>query len=356
MHLESRIARIEKMLGIPEQDRHEALRREIAALESDVEHREAELRASLTREEGLLAALQECREGQVGEPEPPIPDPVPTDFPNEPTELPIVLESPWNKKAPESCVPGVGLNRVDGWVGRFGNFDGYDADCATGDVSIVSDENTPVSPGYHRIRWREGLHSGQSAAIIEMLLEPNVTYRRLYTAIWHRFEDAHNDGLWAGHPVGTKLFGFWGVGSGNSAKNRIFLNMFRDEELAPTFGFRMDLQNFPMRTIRPLVGPDPQPIKVGVWQLFEFDFKLNTPGSVVIGKPSNGMGGHTADGELRVWIDGVKYIEATDVAWTDNNEGFRHVSHRPSYGGSSSPKPRTEFTNIAHTRIRGVAQ
>jgi hypothetical protein len=82
----------------------------------------------------------------------------------------------------------------------------------------------------------------------------------------------------------------------------------------------------------------------GQWVRYEMLMKANS---------SNG----SANGELHVWIDGVKTHQYTDVQWQMSGaRTWLSLAWNPTYGGGLNPVPQTQYQYIDHIRISGSNQ
>jgi hypothetical protein len=65
----------------------------------------------------------------------------------------------------------------------------------------------------------------------------------------------------------------------------------------------------------------------------------------------------SANGELHVWIDGVKTHQYTDVQWQMSSaRRWLSLAWNPTYGGGLHPVPQTQYQYIDHIRISGSNQ
>jgi len=79
----------------------------------------------------------------------------------------------------------------------------------------------------------------------------------------------------------------------------------------------------------------------GTWARYEVLLKANSSNS-------------TADGELDIWIDGVKTHQYRDVRWQMGSA--RHwlsLAWNPTYGGGTNPVPHDQYQYLDHIRISG---
>jgi hypothetical protein len=225
--------------------------------------------------------------------------------PNEPSGFTAISSQPWDAKPPN-------LNAVDayGW--------GFNRDAAQ--VNIVTDATAPRSPsnvadGLFDPAWFTANNAGQGGTApfsIERPFGRNVT--SIYQACWHKhsanFSDSGN--------IGTKCSFFRGAGSNHYWG-------FESADATDEFFFLVELQSGGGdRTLRTSAGGDGtvqvfQAIPKNVWRRYEVLAIGNHPPA--------------ADGILRVWVDGVKIMEATNVAWFAAGQSWNGIAWEPVYGG-----------------------
>jgi trimeric autotransporter adhesin len=82
---------------------------------------------------------------------------------------------------------------------------------------------------------------------------------------------------------------------------------------------------------------DPPEYQRGEWMQREFHFRLNTPG--------------TANGVVRMWIDGVLVTEYTDVDWGTNAPDWGEIQYGMTWGGGGSAVPHDQTIRIGHLRV-----
>ena len=62
----------------------------------------------------------------------------------------------------------------------------------------------------------------------------------------------------------------------------------------------------------------------------------------------------TANGELHMWIDGVKTHQYANVNWQmGGSRTWQSLAWNPTYGGGLNPVPRDQYQYLDHVRISG---
>ena len=105
--------------------------------------------------------------------------------------------------------------------------------------------------------------------------------------------------------------------------------------------------------------------QIGQFVVIEWVMKMNTMTTNTTGPNA---GPNVADGELHMWLDGVKYHEHFDVVWRGVditnpsdpapailNKGFQGWKVDPVWGGIGGTKTRDDFWRIAHIYGSGIA-
>jgi hypothetical protein len=81
--------------------------------------------------------------------------------------------------------------------------------------------------------------------------------------------------------------------------------------------------------------------KRGQWVRYEVLMKANTDNS-------------TPNGQLHIWIDGVKTHQYTDVNWQMSSaRTWLSLAWNPTYGGGLNPVPHNQYEYIDHLRVSG---
>ena len=62
----------------------------------------------------------------------------------------------------------------------------------------------------------------------------------------------------------------------------------------------------------------------------------------------------TANGELHIWLDGVKTHQYANVNWQmQTSRKWMSLSWNPTYGGGTNPVPQNQYQYMDHIRISG---
>ena len=231
---------------------------------------------------------------------------------NEPAGLTSLTSTAWDAVPPY-------LDAVDanGW--------GFDRNQER--VSIVSDPSAPRSPGNVAAGlFPAGWDGGRSPFRLERPF--GRTYRTIYQCLWLK----HSPNFTDNGNVGTKVSFYRGEGTnhywafdGGSGTNDGFYFFFGLQAGAGNRDWRSNYSAKPL----------------GVWRKYEILVVGNTPGQ--------------ADGVVRVWVNGSKIIESTNVAyWTAaQTPGWHGIAWDPTYGGGTNRVPYDMYMSIDHWYVSG---
>jgi hypothetical protein len=141
---------------------------------------------------------------------------------------------------------------------------------------------------------------------------------------------------------GMKLFGYWAVGQTGAANNQV-IGWIATPGGNPASAFRIEIrqQNVKTRNLAQNVDRTPY-LTTQAWHQVEFQFVANTIGS--------------ANGICRVWIDGHKIIDYSDVTWRTSTypAAFFDRKYDPIWGGNGGGnKTMTNTMELDHIYASG---
>lgn len=213
-----------------------------------------------------------------------------------------------------------------------------------GNITIVSESSAQKSPsGVIQFRYPDGLQPGTGVGLLQGWdtgdETSNTEYREVYESGWLRtvlptFEN---------QAIGTKVFGYWGVGQADHVPNQFYglVEGNGETDEMDTMSMRFALQNHVDRSL-PQTDPEVK-FTPGAWHRYELYLKLNDIGS------SNGV--------FRLWFDDVLIFDYSDVQFRNaaNPNGFYGRRLDPVWGGmGGDPKTRNDFLQYDHIYISGI--
>jgi uncharacterized protein YjdB len=204
-----------------------------------------------------------------------------------------------------------------------------------GDYSIQSDATAPYSPSsVGQIRFPAGFGAGNAPAVLEKVW--SATDRTLYISFWLKLSSN-----WYGNDAGVnKVFHFWIGGS-----NRLVMNVRGTGNGSLTA--EIELQGIvaggnydggSTAVFDPNLGASGT-IARGQWVHWEAIFTGNSSGS--------------ADGKVEWWLNGTKVGNYGGLQLISGTGLWESMEWSPTYGGSGSPVPATQYMSIDHIRVSG---
>jgi hypothetical protein len=257
-------------------------------------------------------------------------------YPHQPTSFARIAETGFDSSIPDGSSACSGHGIVKGCWALY-----------SGSANVVQDGSAPQSPGGAlEYTWPAGLPVGTSAGGVngwDGMANGDLartSYSEVYESAWFKLEG--ND--FEAPDAGMKLLGFWGVGEagdGGRVANQIYGMIPGGTHSAFTVDIRQ--QGPTSRSMQQNVDGSAL-IVAGRWTRYEIHMKLNDVGS--------------ANGVLRVWINGALTHDYRDVVWRtgDARSGFFGRRWDPTWGGRGNPanKTRTDRMLIDHIYISGV--
>lgn len=287
-----------------------------------------------------------------------------SDFPNEPGTYTAVVGRVFNSKAVASGEGGTGS-----WPWKYSGSEGWDdieyRDAALPDyqnstnLSIVHDPAAPVAPGavaraLYPTGWAGGYApiNAQTKAF-HHTTKHNVQYKKLYVSYGLKLSSNYY-----GHPTDphtNKIIFYKSVSDLGSqvqeGAGRVF-DRFVGGGNDPLY-YQIAHQDTPdadalrsrfYTNMNGYSSSNQFEIVRGQWYHIEVQQQMNTPG--------------TADGILRVWIDGTLVMEYTDVTIYDGtatNPGWSMVDWEPVFGGGGGVSvPADQYMWVDHIYASGA--
>ena len=224
--------------------------------------------------------------------------------------------------------------------GLFGNW----PTPSSSNVSIRQDAGAPQSPGgVLDTRFPSGLNSGVAPVTWRAWASGEPTYRKLYVSLWVKIPGSS----FQNQPVGTKL---WYVGYGNHEQdNDAFMMMHGTGEVSDMSAMRLFVYVSPCDDRDGASQPHDQNVDsralltVGAWHHVEVYMDQGTVDR------SNGV--------LRVWIDGTKVSDYSNLQYLDSRhaftDGFFGWQWTPVWGGMGGTRTREDHVLLDHVYIAG---
>jgi hypothetical protein len=260
---------------------------------------------------------------------------VTTTLANQPTGFTRIAE--W---AATSVWP-VGATATSGYgilAGKFGRW--------YAGTSSASDASAPKSSsGTLQFKWPKGLSPGTSPAILTAWTPTNGTeYSKIYESGWVKIPSANFEQH--GPSYGLKMFGFWAAARKGYSNSQNY-GWTRGPRTNPVTGFQfvMMQQQIVNRAMPPNVSHNlgTYYFTAGKWHRYEIVMEINT-----IGK---------ADGKFRMWWNGVKTHEYSNVVWRTATYPAKFFARNwsPVWGGSGGgSKTREDRLLVDHLYISGI--
>jgi hypothetical protein len=259
---------------------------------------------------------------------------------NEPAGYVRFAEISWNALPADGAWTSELDGLLAGQVGRWNTGSRY---------AIEVHGDAPSSPpNVLRIRYPSTLAQGSGPGTWNLAADPKSTQFREVYARFHVKIDGPD---FENHPVGTKLFGYFGSGRvGHVANQNYWLlpggsgDTGFGAKLMTSSVIRFNQQDIVSRAEGQNLDPSAL-FTAGEWHLVEYVAVLS--------------GVDVPDGELHMWIDGVKIHEHTDVLYRTSswNGGFFGVHHWAAIWGGNKPgtqRTRDDDILIDHFYMSGI--
>jgi hypothetical protein len=251
---------------------------------------------------------------------PPVSPPPSGSCPNEPAGSTTINDQSWDQ------IPNSSLHPM-GWIDDDGR--------AASKLSTVNDPTSPYASANHNVvagLFRQGDAGGSGPFYVYRPFASGEQFKNLYICVYMKhsanFDNSNGN-------AGTKFL--W------PAADRV-----QGAETYVTFdGSDMNVginqqgaTNREMYSNLGASGAGRVLNKRGSWVRYEFLLKGNTSGS--------------ANGEMHIWLDGVKTHQYTNVNWTmGSSRTWQSLAWNPTYGGGLNPVPHDQWEYIDNVRITG---
>ncbi len=226
-----------------------------------------------------------------------------------------------------------GTNSLGGLLGKWFS-------TQSGNLTLITPDLTaPASvPNTMQSRYPAGLVGGRAPVLVSGWDANNRAYSKFYMSLWIKIRGPDYEN----HPVGTKL-GFIAYNQNQgTAQNQgtFFLTGNSTVNIASSFQVQFNQQSPVNRNLKQNVSSQ-KAMTVGPWHHWEAVFEANTPA--------------VPNGVLKMWIDGLKVIDYSDVLYLDaaRTLGFYKWTWNPTWGGIGSTKTRDDFIIIDHVYFSG---
>ena len=240
---------------------------------------------------------------------------------NEPTGYTRFHEQPWD------AAPIRNVQSPLGWIDDGGN--GGSA------FSIVSDPTSLFPSTNHNViagKFAQGSPGGSAPFYVYKPFGTGEQFRNMYICVYVK-HDANFDNT--NGNAGTKFL--WPAG------DQVGGAMTYTSHDGPNMDFAMIQQGPVDRYLGANLNPTAALVvnRRGQWMVYEMLLKANTNNS-------------TANGELHMWIDGVKTHQYANVNWQmGGSRTWQSLAWNPTYGGGLNPVPRDQYQYLDHVRISG---
>ncbi|HEY9228182.1 MAG TPA: Ig-like domain-containing protein, partial [Gemmatimonadaceae bacterium] len=203
-------------------------------------------------------------------------------------------------------------------------------------LSITNDATAPF-PGNHNVlqaKFKQGSPGGSGPFYIERNFATNEQYHNLYMCIYLKhsanFDNTNGN-------AGTKFM--WPIGDPDRM-SATYLSFH-----ASIMDFMLIQQGAVDRMLDANVVGNTRQAQVvtknGSWIRYEVLIKGNSSDD-------------TPDGELHIWIDGVKTHQFTNVQYLMSSaRKWTRLIYNPTYGGGTNPVPYDQYQYIDHIRLSG---
>ena len=207
----------------------------------------------------------------------------------------------------------------------------------------ATDASAVQSPsGVATYTWPAGLKPGTSSGIGWMAWADDARTARTHYYESFTFKIPESTFEIQGPSGGMKFFGYWGVGQRNAADNQAF-GWLAAVGTNPGSAFRIEVrqQNVQTRNLTQNVDRTAY-LTTRAWHQVEFLFVANTVGA--------------ANGVCRVWVDGHKVIDYSNVTWRTPSypNAFFVRKFDPTWGGNGGAnKTQTNSMELDHVYASG---
>ncbi len=242
--------------------------------------------------------------------------------PNEPAGYTTFNEQPWDVS------PARLVRTSQGWIDDDGD--------ATTKLQIITDATSPYQPSSnHNVvsaLFNAGNPGGSAPFYVYRPFASTEQYKSMYICMYVKHETGFDN---TNGNAMTKFM--WPAGDAVQGTQ-----VFMAHE-APQMYFSVIQQGTVDRTLGANLNTSAAQLdgKRGSWVRYELLLKANS---------ANG----SANGELHVWLDGVKTHQYTNVNWQmGSGRAWQSLAWNPTYGGGTNPIPKDQHQYIDHIHVSG---
>lgn len=242
---------------------------------------------------------------------------------NEPAGYTTINDQPWDLIAIGTSQPS------QGWVGENGDEADY--------FTIITDAASPMpsQPNHNIVQalFPSGNPGGTGPFNIRRDFATGEQFKNMYVGMWIKhsanFDNTNgNSGTKFMWPIG-ETFGVGGqtyTGHNGSTMDFAFFQQGRVDRILDA---NLNATQAQMN------------LRLGQWDRYEWLMKANTADG-------------TANGEVHVWISGVKTHQYTNVDWSmETGRKWLGLKWNPTYGGGTNPVPHDQWQYCDHIHISG---
>lgn len=200
---------------------------------------------------------------------------------------------------------------------------------SSGGLTNDSDASAPLSgPGTLRATFPKGFGGGYSPIWSDRSIS-SLGYGRVYVSFALKLSDN-----WQGHSTGTNKIGFVWLND----KPVVFFNAYGKGSgtLTPI----VSVQNTPNGSLNLMPNVGNAVVKRGQWQQWEAVLVVNS--------------GSNADGQIHLWIDGVKVAEYKNMNLSSGGKVWEYLTWRPIWGGRDDVVQNTQYMWMDHYYASGT--
>ena len=271
-----------------------------------------------------ITATSENKQGiaalTVSQSAPPPPPPGAGGCPNEPAGYTRINEQPWDQ------TPIRNVQTPLGWIDDVGN--------GAARFSIIKDPSAPFDATKNVIAglFPKGAPGGSAPFSTYRPFSAAEQFKNLYICLYLKHDAAFDN---TNGNAGTKFI--WPAG------DQVGGTMTYTSHDGASMDFQMIQQGPVDRQMGGNLNAAQARMlgKRGLWVRYELLLKANTNNS-------------TANGELHIWLDGVKTHQYANVNWQmQTSRKWMSLSWNPTYGGGTNPVPQNQYQYMDHIRISG---
>jgi hypothetical protein len=205
---------------------------------------------------------------------------------------------------------------------------------------VTPDLTAPASPpNIMQSKYPIGLDGGRAPVHISGWDASGSAKSKVYMSLWLRIKGPNYENQATGTKMGFIAFN-QDAGTAQNQGTFFLLSNSSAQEIDTSFRVQFRIQSPCCRNLgQNVIGS--RLFTVGPWHHWEAVLELNTPGS--------------ANGVLKMWIDGVLVANHTDVVYVDpaHTLGFYMWKWNPTWGGTGGTKTKDDYILIDHVYFSG---